>query len=105
MNLTTAVAVWVVLGVVTLALALYRKLITATETDIVQLGAGDDKMIVKQLAMAARLASIDRWGKALTVVVVSVGIFLGIAYLYLAFHDPESAPALRNLYKQHGPNP
>jgi hypothetical protein len=104
MNITAAVAFWVALGVLTLALALYRKLLSSSETDVVHLGAGEEKEIPKQLALAARLASIDRWGKVLTVVVVSVGICLGIAYLYFAFNNPESAPALRNLYKQHEPN-
>jgi hypothetical protein len=104
MNLMVVIVVWVVLGVVTLALALYRKLLSSSETDVVHLGAGEEKEIPKQLALAARMDSIDRWGKVLTVVVVSVGICLGMAYLYLAFNDPASAPELRNLYKQSEPN-
>jgi hypothetical protein len=104
MNLTVVVVVWVALGVVTLALALCRKLLSSSESDVVRLRAGEEKEIPKHLALAARLASIDRWGKLLTVVVVSVGIGLGMAYLYLAFNDRASAPALRNLYKQSEPN-
>jgi hypothetical protein len=84
MNLTAVVAVWVALGAVTLGLALYRKLLSSSESDVVHLGAGEEKEIPKQLALAAKMASIDRWGKALTVVVVLVGVCLGVAYLYLA---------------------
>jgi hypothetical protein len=103
MNLTVVV-VWVALGVVTLALALYRKVLSSKERDVVHLADSEEKEIPKQVALAAKLAWIDRWGKVLTVVVVSGGICLGVAYLYLALNDPASAPALRNLYKQNEPN-
>ena len=104
MNITTLVVIWVGLGVVTLALALYRKVLASSETDVVHLGAGEEKEIPKQFTLAAKLASIDRWGKTLTVVVVLIGICLGTAYLYFALKDPASAPGLRNLYKQSEPN-
>ena len=104
MNLMAVVVVWVGLGVVTLALALYRKVLSSSESDVVHLGAGEEREIPKQVALAGKLASIDRWGKGLTVVVVAVGICLGVAYLYAAFRDPAGAPALRNLYKQSEPS-
>ena len=101
MGLTAVVSVWVALGVVTLALALYRKMLSQSETDVIHLGAGEEREIPKQVSLAAKLRVIDRWGKGLTVAVVLIGICLGIGYLYLAFNDPASAPALRNFYKQN----
>jgi len=101
MGLTAVVAVWVMLGVTTLGLALYRKFLSSSESDVVHLGAGEEREIPKQVALAAKLGTVDRWGKGLTVAVVLIGVCLGIGYLYLAFNDPASAPALQNFYKQN----
>ena len=101
MGLTAVIGVWVVLGVITLGLALYRKFLSSSESDVVHLGAGEEREIPKQVELAARLGAIDRWGKGLTVAVVLIGVCLGIGYLYLALNDPASAPALRNFFKQN----
>ena len=84
-NLTPAVVVWVILAVATLGLALYRKLISASEEDLIHLGPGEERRIPAQVALADKLKTIDRWGKILTVITVLIGLAMAAAYLYQAF--------------------
>ena len=84
-NLTPAVVVWIVLAIATLGLALYRKLISASEEDLIHLGPGEDRQISGQVALADRLKSVDRWGKILTVITVLAGLALAGVYLYQEF--------------------
>src|SRR5712691_11836476 len=83
MNLTFVVSIWAVLGIVTLALAIYRGAFAAhREEDVVHLGSGEEREIPKQTALARRMDAIDRWGKTLTIIVVLIGLGLAAAYLY-----------------------
>ncbi len=84
-NLTPAVVIWVVLAIATLGLALYRKLISASEEDLIHLGPGEEKQIPKQVQLEARLRAVDQWGKTLTVVTVVVGLAMAAVYLYQQF--------------------
>ncbi len=84
-NLTPAVVIWVILAIATLGLALYRKLISAREEDLIHLGPGEERQIPGQVALAARLKAVDRWGKILTVVTALVGLAVAAVYLYQAF--------------------
>ena len=78
MNLTFVVFIWAVLGIVTLALAIYRGAFAAhREEDVVHLGPGEEREIPKQAALARRMDAIDRWGKILTIIVVVMGLGLG----------------------------
>jgi hypothetical protein len=94
MILTLVVIVWAVLGIVTLALAIYRSAFAAhREEDVVHLGSGEEREIPKQVALARKMDAIDRWGKTLTIIVV--------AYLYQAWLDPSSVPP--NFYRRTTP--
>jgi uncharacterized membrane protein len=84
-NLTPAVVVWVILAIATLVLALVRKMISASEEDLIHLGPGEERHIPEQVALAAKLKMIDRWGKTLTVITVLVGLAMAAVYLYQAF--------------------
>ena len=84
-NLAPVVVIWAVLAIATLALALYRKLVSAPEEDLVHLGPGEERQIPGQLALAAKLAGIDRWGKILTVITIAIGLALAALYLYQAW--------------------
>jgi hypothetical protein len=97
MSITPIVMIWVVLGLATLALALYRKVLANGEQDVVRLGAGEEKMIPQQEALANKLQVIDKWGKTLTVLTVVIGLGLAATYLYMAFQDPSLLP--KNLYR------
>ncbi len=84
-NLTPAVVIWIVLAIATLGLALYRKLISASEEDLIHLGPGEERQIPEQVALATKLKTIDRWGKILTVITVVVGLAMAAVYLYQQF--------------------
>jgi len=102
MNLTFVVSIWAVLGIVTLALAIYKSAFAAhSEEDVVRLGPGGEREIPKQVALALKMEAIDRWGKILTMIVVVIGLGLAAAYLYQAWLDPSSVPP--NFYKRTTP--
>jgi hypothetical protein len=74
MNVTFVVELWVVLGVATLILAIYRWILTAhCENDVVHLGAGQEKAIPLQITLARKMNIIDRWGKSMTVITATRG--------------------------------
>lgn len=84
-NLTPAVVIWAVLAIATLGLALYRKLVSASEEDLVHLGPGEERQIPRQIALAAKLESADRWGKILTVSTITIGLAVAALILYQAW--------------------
>ena len=88
-NLTPALVIWMVLAVATLGLALYRKLVSSGETDLIQLGPGRDRHISEQVVLEGKLRTIDHFGKSLTVITLAIGLIVSAAYLYRAFliHD------------------
>ncbi len=84
-NLTPVVVIWAILAIATLGLALYRKLVSASEEDLVHLGPGEERQIPGQVALAAKLESVDRWGKILTVITIVIGLAIAPLYLYQAW--------------------
>lgn len=98
MNFTLVVGLWMVLGIVTLVLAIYRWTLTAhQESDVVHLGPGEEKEIPRQVSLAQKMNTIDRWGKAMTVVTAVIGLALATAYLYQAWENPHPGP--NNFYR------
>jgi hypothetical protein len=85
LNLAPAVVIWAVLAIATLALALYRKLVSAREEDLVHLGPGQERQIPMQVALADKLERIDRWGKILTVITIAIGLAMAAVFLYQAW--------------------
>jgi hypothetical protein len=81
-TLTPYVIVCVTLAAATLGLALYRRLISAGEKDLLYLGQGEEQNIPMQRELATKLAVIDKWGKVLTVVTIVLGTLLTAIYLY-----------------------
>ena len=78
--MTQAVIAWVVLGIVTLALALYRKHVSMREDVYVHIAEGEQRMIPEQVATFKKLGSIDRWGITLTIVTALFGLALAIFF-------------------------
>lgn len=101
MNVTGVVWIWVILGIVTLGLALYRRLASNREEDTVALGPGEEGRIPQQVALAERLRTIDRWGVSLTIITAVLGLCLAGAFLYQAWQDPTSVP--NNFYRRNIP--
>jgi len=100
MNATFVISAWVVLGVATLILAIYRQILTVhQEEDVVHLADSEQGKIAQQAVLARRLTKIDGWGKSLTLVVTIVGIGLAGAYLYQAWQSPNPGP--NNFYRNN----
>ena len=70
---------WGVLAMIVLFLAIYRKTLVSHEDVMIHLAAGQEDVPQHQVEMTNKLAVIDRWGKALTVLLVLYG--LGICYV------------------------
>src|SRR5689334_18534886 len=79
---TTLVIFWAILGLATLALALYRKFVSMREDDYLHLSAGEERLIPQQVAIFRRIGAIDRWGITMTIVTVILGLGLAALYLY-----------------------
>jgi hypothetical protein len=77
---------WSLLALTVIGLALYRKVAVAPcEDDLIHVGSGEEKLIPQQIAVAAKLDVIDKWGKILTAVVLVAGLLIASAYLYQAW--------------------
>lgn len=86
MYLIPYLAIWAVVAVAVLALALYRKILTFHGDDeFIHLTEGEQKLIPQQVALGHKLALIDRWGKTLTVFTAAYGILLAAVVLYEAW--------------------
>ncbi|HXP86236.1 MAG TPA: hypothetical protein VN841_16035 [Bryobacteraceae bacterium] len=83
--MTPLVIVWFVIGLATAGLALYRKLLSMREEDLIHLGPGEESLIPQQSALAHKLDVIDVWGKGLTVATVAIGLVIAAIYLYNAW--------------------
>ena len=83
--MTPFVVFWAVLGLSTLALALYRIILALHEDDYVHLAAGEERLIPGQVAAFRKLGLIDRWGIMMTVATVAFGLALAAFYLYQVF--------------------
>ena len=83
MSLAPFFVLWSLLAAVVLVLAGYRKiLMLRKEDELVHLGAGEEKHIPEQVALAQKLDTIDRWGEILTVLVAASGLVLAAIYLF-----------------------
>jgi hypothetical protein len=82
--MTAFVIFWAILGLATLALALYRKFVTLREDDYVHLAASEERLIPQQVATFKKIGAIDRWGITLTIVTVALGLVLAAIYVYQA---------------------
>lgn len=82
--MTQLVVVWAVLGVATLALALYRKFVSMHEDPYVHVSEGEQRLIPEQVKIFRKLGAIDRWGITLTIITAVFGLVLAGVYLYQA---------------------
>lgn len=85
-NYIPFIAIWAVLAVAVLALALYRRILTFHGDDeFVHLADGEQRLIPQQVALGHRLEFIDRWGKGLTILTAAFGIGIVAVFFYQAW--------------------
>lgn len=82
---------WGVLAIVVIILAFMRKSIASHEDDTVHLTGDVDRALSEQTATAKKLETIDKWGKALTVILVITGVVLGGLYGWDVFNASSTA--------------
>ena len=80
--MTQLVILWAFLGVVTLALALYRKTLAMREDPYVHVAEGEQRMIPQQVKTFRKIGAVDQWGITLTIVTAVFGLGLAGVYLY-----------------------
>jgi ABC-type transport system involved in cytochrome c biogenesis permease subunit len=86
MNVVPFIAIWSFFGVVTLGLALYRKILTFHgDGAFVHLADSEERLIPQQVALGNKLDAIDRWGKSLTVFTVTLGVIIAAVFLVEAW--------------------
>jgi len=82
-NLTPYAIAWGCLALVVIILAFWRRRVAAQEDDMLHV-TGPDDVIVQQMTVARKLELIDKWGKALTIVLAITGLILAVMYgMYL----------------------
>jgi hypothetical protein len=80
MNLLPFAIGWGILAIAVIVLAVMRRQIAEKEDDTLHLSDAEMAMVQDQVQMAARLDRIDKWGKALTVVLALTGVALAGLY-------------------------
>ncbi len=70
------------LGIVVLALIVYRGKLTAHEDDTIHIHDGEEPQLAAQTVLATRLEKVDKVGKILTAVVVIGAVALLAAWVY-----------------------
>ncbi len=86
---------WSVLAVIVAVLAILRRGVASHEDDTIHLsGGGAPAMAEEQLAIAKKLATLDRWGKILTVLLAISGLALGIWYGLMVWEATSKANLL-----------
>jgi hypothetical protein len=66
---------------VVIGLALYRKLVSGGELDLLHVREAEAAQIPRQEFRARRLDWIDHWGKLLTVTTMAFGFLIAVVYL------------------------
>lgn len=71
---------WVGLGLLTLGLAIYRKLLALREETYAHSGPTAQRPIGQQLALYRRMGKVDRWGPNLALATAVLGVLLVVSY-------------------------
>jgi flagellar basal body-associated protein FliL len=89
MTLTIPTVIWLVAVIALGGLAIYRKFVSRSEVDVLHLRQSESSQVFQQEAFAHRLATIDRWGKLLTIILIVYAALLACGYSYLAWRGSD----------------
>lgn len=77
---------WVVLTLIVIALAIYKKSLDSHVDESLHFGSEEDKLVKAQMVQSRRSDLAERWGKILTIVVFIYGaVIVGM----IAYHQWE----------------
>ncbi|MGA2725548.1 MAG: hypothetical protein ABSG79_24450 [Bryobacteraceae bacterium] len=82
LDLHPFLVLWLVLIVAVVLMAFWRRYVALQEDPALHLGTEHAVTAAQQVAIAKKLAQIDKWIKLLTLIVVVFGVLLGAAFLY-----------------------
>jgi hypothetical protein len=82
MNWTPYLSIWSFFALIVIVLAIYRKMLSAREDDSLHVSEGTANLVSQQVAVAAKIAVVEKWGKSLTAVVVVAGLVMAAIYIY-----------------------
>ena len=82
LDLRPYIAIWAVLALGVLVLFVRRRMVSSKEDDQLHVMSGVNP---DQVAIAAKLDVIDKWGKILTVVALLFGMAIVTLYIYSNF--------------------
>lgn len=87
-NLIPFAVTWAILALAIIALVVYRKMVGRSEDATLHVLDADVARVPHQVVVSHKLESIDRWGKALTIMLVLYGLLLATIYGYQSFVQP-----------------
>jgi hypothetical protein len=87
MNYLPYVLIWVVLTMIVVFLAIYRRRINSRVDETLHVRDAEAQAIPTQEVVARKLVIVDRWGKILTVISVLYLLGMAAAYIYSSFQD------------------
>jgi ABC-type Fe3+ transport system permease subunit len=91
MNLIPYIAVWVVLALIVIVLAVQR-IREGKREDATLHVLESQREVEQQSQMTKKIARIERWGQALTIVVVLYGLVLAGVYVYHVWQASAKIP-------------
>jgi ADP-ribosylglycohydrolase len=91
MNLLPYIAAWVILALIVIALAIQR-IREGKREDATLHMLESEREVEQQEQMAKKITRIERWGQALTVVVVLYGLVLAGVYVYHVWQASAKIP-------------
>ncbi len=94
-SLTPYLTVWSFFALIVLGLAAYRKMLSVREDDSLHVSEGTKALVSEQVANAARIEVVEKWGKLLTLVVVVAGLALASVYFYGIFQAGTTTVAVQ----------
>jgi hypothetical protein len=82
LDLRPFLTLWLIVIAAVIVVAFWRRSVAVQEDPALHLGAAHAGTADQQIAVAKKLAQIDKWMKLLSVTAVVLGLLLGAAYLY-----------------------
>jgi hypothetical protein len=82
LDLRPFLTLWAIVIAAVIVVSFWRRSVALQEDPALHLGMAHAGTADQQIAVAKKLAQIDRWVKLLSVTAVVFGLLLGAAYLY-----------------------
>jgi hypothetical protein len=82
LDLRPFLTLWLIVIAAVIVVSFWRRSVAVKEDPALHLGTAHAGTAGQQVALAKKLAQIDKWVKVLSVTAIVLGVLLGAAYLY-----------------------